>query len=109
MRLVQEVPSQSEMVVVTRDMLHAWGVTRASFIGHSFGSIVVAWMAKSPDTREMVGSTTFIDPVCFLLCKHDVAYNFLYREPTTLMQLIIHYFAARELHIAYALSRHFFW
>jgi hypothetical protein len=103
-------------------------------------------MAKSSDTVGMVGSTTFIDPVCFLLCKHDVAYNFLYRDPATLMQLIIHYFAgahctlihsytvhsythtppflhllfpspplfpssstARELHIAYALSRHFFW
>jgi hypothetical protein len=41
MRLVEEVPSQSEMVVLTRDMLRAWGVQKASFIGSRSSTILI--------------------------------------------------------------------
>merc|ERR1711920_481510 len=57
----------------------------------------------------MVQMATFIDPVCFLLVKPDVCYNFVYRRPQTPLHLLINYFAARELFIANSLSRNFFW
>jgi len=52
---------------------------------------------------------TFIDPVCFLLIKPDVCFNFMYREPADPTQLLINYFLAKELYIAHSLSRNFFW
>ena len=62
-----------------------------------------------------VSVATFLDPVCFLLIKPDagppalrsvafrsceVCYNFMYRQPQTATQLLMHYFVARELFIA---------
>eukprot|EP00913_Durusdinium_trenchii_P006896 g6487.t1 len=85
----------------------AWDHTFAHFVGHSFGSIVVAWMCRN--AKETVSVATFLDPVCFLLIKPDVCYNFMYREPQTATQLLMHYFVARELYIAHSLSRNFFW
>lgn len=90
-------------------MLQAWSVDSAHFIGHSFGSCVLSFVLKSAEGRKYVGAATFIDPVTFLLCKPDVAYNFVYREPTTATQLLIKYFLSQELYIAHSLGRHFFW
>lgn len=107
MRIKEEVPSSTEMVACLSDMLGSWGFTSAHFVGHSFGSLPLAWMArKAPGFVSMM---TFIDPVCFLLVKPDVCYNFMYRRPTDPTQLLINYFLAKELYIAHSLSRNFFW
>merc|ERR1711865_231758 len=50
-----------------------------------------------------------MDPVCFLLVKPDVNYNFLYRRPDTPTRLLLSYFVASELYIAYSMTRNFFW
>lgn len=107
MRIKEDVPSSPEMVACLRDMLLSWDYTSAHFVGHSFGSIVVAWMCRN--AQETVAVATFLDPVCFLLIKPDVCYNFMYRQPETATQLLMHYFVARELYIAHSLSRNFFW
>lgn len=107
MRIKEDVPSSAEMVACLRDMLLSWDHTSAHFVGHSFGSIVVAWMCRN--AQETVAVATFLDPVCFLLIKPDVCYNFMYRQPETATQLLMHYFVARELYIAHSLSRNFFW
>lgn len=107
MRIKEDVPSSTEMVACLRDMLLSWDHTFAHFVGHSFGSIAVAWMCRN--AKETVSVATFLDPVCFLLIKPDVCYNFMYREPQTATQLLMHYFVARELYIAHSLSRNFFW
>lgn len=107
MRIKEDVPSSAEMVACLRDMLLSWDHTSAHFVGHSFGSIVVAWMCRN--APETVAVATFLDPVCFLLIKPDVCYNFMYRQPETATQLLMHYFVARELYIAHSLSRNFFW
>ena len=107
MRIKDDVPSSAEMVACLRDMLASWGKPVAHFVGHSFGSLLVAWMVlREP---SMVSMATFMDPVCFLLIKPDVCFNFMYREPETPTQLLIHYFVSRELYIAHSLSRNFFW
>ena len=107
MRIKEDVPSSAEMVACLRDMLLSWDHTSAHFVGHSFGSIVVAWMCRN--AKDTVAVATFLDPVCFLLIKPDVCYNFMYRQPETATQLLMHYFVARELYIAHSLSRNFFW
>mmetsp|Transcript_21648 Transcript_21648/g.50605 ORF Transcript_21648/g.50605 Transcript_21648/m.50605 type:complete len:645 (-) Transcript_21648:112-2046(-) len=107
MHIHEDCPSSAEMVACLRDMLKSWGQTCGHFIGHSFGSLLVAWMClQEPGCVSMA---TFIDPVCFLLVKPDVCFNFMYREPETPTQLLTHYFVARELYIAHSLSRNFFW
>jgi pimeloyl-ACP methyl ester carboxylesterase len=52
---------------------------------------------------------TFIDPVCFLLCSYDVAYNFLYKPATNAQEALMQWFVGRELYIAHTLSRRFWW
>lgn len=106
-RIKEDVPSSAEVVACLSDMLASWGEPRAHFVGHSFGSLLLAWMVRT--RPDLVSMTTFIDPVCFLLVKPDVCYNFMYRRPATPTQLLIHYFLARELYIAHSLSRNFFW
>eukprot|EP00494_Astrolonche_serrata_P007708 UN07741 len=78
-------------------MLQSWHFDNAHFVGHSFGSIPIAWMVR--EQKAMVSGRTFIEPVCFLLLKPDIAYNFVYRKPRNWGQLLISWFGARELHI----------
>jgi hypothetical protein len=42
----QQVPGIEQTVESFAHMLRAHGVHRASFVGHSFGSICVSWMVK---------------------------------------------------------------
>jgi len=107
MRIKEEVPSSKEMVACISDMLGSFGYSSAHFVGHSFGSLPMAWMAKI--APKYVSRMTFMDPVCFLLVKPDVCYNFMYRQPADPTQLLINYFLAQELYIAHSLSRNFFW
>lgn len=107
MRVNEDVPSSAQTVSAIVDMLTAWGVSAAHFVGHSFGSVVVSWMVRS--APAMVKTATFIDPVCFLLIKPDVCYNFVYRKPKTPTQLVLSYFGSRDLYIAYSIMRNFFW
>lgn len=107
MRLQEHVPSCAEMVACLSDMLSSWGYKNAHFIGHSFGTLPLAWMVRLAPSQ--VSMATFLDPVCFLIIKPDVCYNFIYRRPETPAQMLTQFFAARELYIANSLSRNFFW
>jgi len=107
MRITDIVPSCGELVASLSDMLASWGFASAHFVGHSFGSLPLAWMARK--APQCVTSMTFIDPVCFLLVKPDVCYNFMYRQPADPCQLLMNYFISKELYIAHSLSRNFFW
>eukprot|EP00948_MAST-09A_sp_MAST-9A-sp1_P004089 g4089.t1 len=103
MRIAPSVPSPSEIVGLITEMLGQWNVTKAHFMGHSFGTCVMAWVTKR--APWIIAKATFIDPVVFLLCKSNVALNFVYKGERTLMD----YFVAQELYIAHTLSRHFIW
>lgn len=107
MKLTENVPSSAEMVPCISDMLASWGHRSAHFVGHSFGTILMSWILQR--APSMVSFATFIDPVCFLLVKPDVCYNFVYRPPSSPTQLLLSYFGARELFLAHSLSRNFFW
>jgi len=107
MRIKEDCHSMSEMVSCISDMMVSWNVPAAHFVGHSFGTVVVTWMIKAAPERVL--ACTLMDPVCFLLVKPDVNYNFLYRRPDTPTRLLLSYFVASELYIAYSMTRNFFW
>lgn len=107
MCLQEHVPSSAETVACLSDMLSSWGYAKGHFIGHSFGSLPLAWMVRRAPNR--VSMVSFIDPVCFLIIKPDVCYNFIYKRPTCASELLSSFFVARELFIAHSLSRNFFW
>ena len=58
---------------------------------------------------EVISHVTLIDPVSLLLGLPDVAYNFIYRAPTSFIQRVICYGASREITVSNALHRHFCW
>jgi hypothetical protein len=78
-------------------------------VAHSLGTTAVSWMLRDPEGCKRVHSTVLLDPVIFLLCDPTVATTFVYKDPQSCMDLLMHYFLSRELFIANALSRHFQW
>lgn len=109
MRPVEAQASPTELVTSIRDLLaaHRCLPRGAHFVGHSFGSIVLTWVTRI--APELACRLTFLDPVCFLLCKHDVAYNFLHKPPANAQEAMMQWFVGRELFIAFTLSRRFWW
>eukprot|EP00927_Polykrikos_kofoidii_P060620 TRINITY_DN55560_c0_g1_i1.p1 TRINITY_DN55560_c0_g1~~TRINITY_DN55560_c0_g1_i1.p1 ORF type:complete len:679 (-),score=72.11 TRINITY_DN55560_c0_g1_i1:329-2365(-) len=101
-----EVPSCRETVACIVDMLTAWDHSEAHFIGHSFGTVIVSWMLKN---SQAVSSASLLDPVCFLLFKHDIMTNAIYKDHDDILQIVLTYFVFRDLHVAHLLFRNFFW
>eukprot|EP00929_Paragymnodinium_shiwhaense_P107926 TRINITY_DN74275_c0_g1_i1.p1 TRINITY_DN74275_c0_g1~~TRINITY_DN74275_c0_g1_i1.p1 ORF type:complete len:719 (-),score=145.00 TRINITY_DN74275_c0_g1_i1:143-2299(-) len=106
LRQNSDVHSPRETVACIIDMLAAWGHSQGHFVGHSFGTMVVSWTVKF---SQVVASACCLDPVCFLLVKHDILTNALYREHTDPFQVFLTYFVFRELYVANTLARNMFW
>lgn len=85
MHMVDDVPSASETVEEIKLMLNTFGYEDAVYVSHSLGTGVSSWiMNKAPET---VAGLVMIDPICFLLHYHHVAFNFVHRLPKTLLQV----------------------
>ena len=82
-------------------------IDRVSIVGHSFGSITAKWFIGH--FPEFVDHLTLLDPVTILLGLPDVAYSFLYRPPSNLMQWIIYCIATTDPTISYNMYRNFWW
>eukprot|EP00854_Cymbomonas_tetramitiformis_P000731 gene731-1198_t len=79
------MPSPFEVAEGIVKMLGCHGVHEGVHVmGHSYGTAVAAWLV-------------------------NVAFNFVYRRPTTPLDCFLNYFVAKELNLAYVLHRHFFW
>jgi len=110
MQLVPNSPLLiQETVQVIQTVLHKDGHSDARFVAHSFGTIIMTWILRDEKRRQIVSSVTFIDPIVFLLSDPSVAFNFLHRVPSNSVELMMHYFVARELYIAETLCRNFSW
>ncbi|CAG8600201.1 4611_t:CDS:2 [Funneliformis caledonium] len=107
MRLIEDVPTMEETVQEIEEMLTSHGFPKATFVAHSLGTAVCAWVIK--EARKRVGGCVLIDPICFLLHYPHVAYNFVYREPKAANEHVTYLFASRELHISHYFARHFHW
>ena len=78
-------------------------------VGHSYGTALSTHILHDPLLRPRISSLLLVDPIPFLLHLPTVAYNFIYREPKTANEWQLWYFASRDMGIAHALARHFFW
>jgi pimeloyl-ACP methyl ester carboxylesterase len=90
-----------------KSMLAKLNIHEAVFIGHSLGSSCVRWIDHFHP--EIVAGRIFVDPICFLLWKHDIAYNAVVRWPSTAHEAIIKFIAMCEPGIGVYLHRNFVW
>ena len=81
------VPSISTTVSTIRARLEADGHSQACFLGHSLGTTAVAWMLHDKRARSMVASCVLLDPVTFMLMDSGVAYNFIHRTPSSVIEV----------------------
>mmetsp|Transcript_27254 Transcript_27254/g.34055 ORF Transcript_27254/g.34055 Transcript_27254/m.34055 type:complete len:460 (+) Transcript_27254:117-1496(+) len=97
----QELPKK------TQQILQRHGAKKCCVVGHSFGTVCAGWLIKY--LPNVVGQAVFLDPVCFLLWLPDIAYNFLYKEPTNFVEWILSRGISLEPTISNSLRRHFWW
>lgn len=109
MQMTTDSPSMDRTVSTFIRMLDVDCHNQACFVAHSLGTTAVSWMLKDPEGVKRVASTVLMDPVTFLLCDPTVATAFVYKDPTSTMDYLMHFFLSRELFIANALSRNFNW
>lgn len=100
-------PSGNAFSTALKTILGNHSYTDCTLVGHSFGSMLAGGvLRRSP---EIIHSLVLLDPVCLLLSLPAVAYNFLYKEPRSLMDWVIYIFASREITISHTLYRNFIW
>eukprot|EP00434_Breviolum_minutum_P036145 symbB.v1.2.032016.t1/scaffold3786.1/size52255/3 len=103
----ESVPSAREVVSQLQDMLAAHGHTSAQWAGHSFGCVVIGWVMKmSPSSMRYA---TLMEPAQFLIIKAEALTKILWGRPGTTFEILIRYFAFRELFTVNLLCRNFFW
>ncbi|CEG71114.1 hypothetical protein RMATCC62417_06899 [Rhizopus microsporus] len=107
MRLVDHVPNAVEAVEGIKEMLHSSGYHQAVFVSHSMGTGISSWVSKY--ASDLIAGSVMIDPICFLLHHHHVAFNFMHKLPQGWMDYLLRYVVARELYISHFISRHIKW
>ncbi|CAG8501948.1 11917_t:CDS:2 [Acaulospora morrowiae] len=107
MQLAEDAPIMEETVREIEIMLNDRGFSKATFVSHSLGTAVCAWIVK--EARKLVGGLVLVDPIVFLLHYPDVAYNFVYRNPIAANEYLTTFFASRELYTSRYFSRYFHW
>jgi hypothetical protein len=62
------------------------------------GTSLVSWMLHDPVACAFVASSVLLDPIVFLLCDPTVASVFVYKDPHTVVDLLMHFFLSRLVH-----------
>ncbi|KAH9941213.1 uncharacterized protein BXZ73DRAFT_88379 [Epithele typhae] len=101
--------THTEVLSAIRSVLDAHDFKRVVVAGHSYGTVIAAWMLRDPMISPRVSAWLLADPIPFLLHCPAIAYNFVYRQPRRANEWLLWYFSSRDLDIARALARHFFW
>jgi len=102
-----DIPSSTDYAQWVVEALQAHCVPSCVALGHSFGSLPIAWLIRQHPGR--ISRCVLVDPVAIFLNLPDVCVNFLYKQPKTLTGKMLRLFGAREFGIARTLMRHFFW
>lgn len=93
-------------------------LSKATLVGHSFGTAVMSWLVQ--DAPEKIGGCVFLDPICFQLHLKTILFNFhlqrvdekiqsnkKWDNPFSIGSLIN--LAGTEMHTNYAMLRQFSW
>ncbi|KAF9923077.1 hypothetical protein BGZ67_010107 [Mortierella alpina] len=101
----------NESYIAVERILKRHGHPKASFYGHSLGTMLCAAICRASSAtspKSIVAGLVLVDPICFLT-HHSLARNFAYRAPATACQLVIDLFAAREIGTSWYIMRRFTW
>ncbi|KAL1923426.1 uncharacterized protein VTP21DRAFT_8406 [Calcarisporiella thermophila] len=107
MRLDFYVPTMSETLFAIDHLFKQHQITKATWIGHSFGTIIAGWVAKR--RPKYIEQLLLIDPICFMLWEPYTVLNFVYRKPTSGLELMRWYLLQTELGISRVVCRAFWW
>lgn len=109
-RLTSTLPPWEDTVAHIRHILayHNW--TDFAIVAHSFGSICATHLLRS---LRVSGAQTqhpliLVDPVTLSIHFAEIPYNFIYRQPRTVSELLCS-FAATDIGICPAIMRRFDW
>lgn len=120
LQISDKIPSITDQLECICRILdkHSKKNIKATFVGHSFGSLVLSWMVQAFPQR--VANCVFLDPICFMLHVKEVLFNFHYsrvdkctqegkswNNPFDLGSIIN--LAGSEMHTNNAMLRHFWW
>ncbi len=85
-------------------MIGSHGYLKATFVGHSYGTSWVSFIAKY--TPEFVENLVFLDPICFVLHTSHLVRNFVYTrsDPGSVAALV-----RTDLMVHFTLQRSFPW
>lgn len=108
-QMASSAPGIEESVHSLLSLLDQDKHAKVCLVAHSLGCSFVSWVLHHPIACTRVSATVLIDPVVFLLCDPTVATTVVYKEHANTLDFLMHFFVARELFIANALSRHFNW
>ncbi|KAG0294337.1 hypothetical protein BGZ98_001809 [Dissophora globulifera] len=100
-----------ETYFVIKRILKAHHHPKATFMGHSLGTMLCAAVCRASSATSsdsIVAGLVLVDPICFLT-HYSIAHNFAYRIPATASQLVIDLFAAREIGTSWYIMRRFCW
>ncbi|RKP26042.1 Alpha/Beta hydrolase protein [Syncephalis pseudoplumigaleata] len=103
------VPGRAEMIEDVARLFERHQLAPAVWMGHSFGTIICAWMCNLPDARRYVRRSVLVDPVCFQLWEPDLTYNAIYRPPPNWLLQLMRCVVSSEHGIALTIGRHFWW
>jgi pimeloyl-ACP methyl ester carboxylesterase len=109
MRIAPPPLTRSRMLKALAIILRTHAFRSYVVCGHSYGTVIAAYMMREPTFAEDAAGWILVDPIPFLLHQPSVAYNFVYRQPKAANEWQLWYFASRDPDIARALARHFFW
>lgn len=109
MRLHTEVFPMATIVSSIQQLLHFLRQKSFTTISHSYGTLIHSCLIKQ--CPELIANqvSIFIDPVCFLLFDYRYLKNFIYRQPRSANQLLLHSSCTEDLYSIYAIERHLCW
>lgn len=108
---LREGMNPDEMSTAVERILKEQEYTKATFMGHSLGTIVCAAICRAhpaSSPKSIVSGLILADPICFLTL-HSIARNFAYRAPRRASEMIMSFFAAREIGTSWYIMRRFNW
>ncbi|KAI0237341.1 hypothetical protein L0F63_007484, partial [Massospora cicadina] len=102
-----QVPTMAQTLSSVDAILKLHKLTQCTFMAHSYGTIVTAWIVK--ERPQLISRLVLIDPVCFLVWEPSLIYNFLYSEPDSFTHFMCQYFISNDMYVSYTLRRNFCW
>ncbi|CAF3520320.1 unnamed protein product [Rotaria sp. Silwood1] len=109
MRLYTEIFSMSTIISSIEKLLITLNEQYIISISHSYGTLIQSCLVKQLSHRVYNQAVIFIDPVCFLIFDSRYINNFIYRQPRTPNQLLLHTACADDLYLIYAIERNLCW